>query len=132
MRVFHDHKLPVIHEHRTVLGLFNRYDPLPVVANPRHDILFTSGLARNGMFLHQISTICDDLSWWRVACEAAPRLRRSPVPLPVIYRVLLKTWVSSYSEKFGPLFKEVRSCFRNRLGRCKNLVSFGGVIELRV
>lgn len=50
VRVFHDHKLPVIHEHRTVLGLFNRYDPLPVVANPRHDILFTSGLARNGVF----------------------------------------------------------------------------------
>lgn len=50
VRVFHNHKLPVIHEHRTVLGLFNRYDPLPVVANPSHDIPFTSGLARNRSF----------------------------------------------------------------------------------
>lgn len=55
VRVFHDHKLPIIHEHRTVLGLFNRYDPLPVVANPSHDMLFASGLARNGRFARPTS-----------------------------------------------------------------------------
>lgn len=51
VRVFHQHKLPIIHEHRTVLGLFNRYDPLPGVANPRHNRStnhYISGLALNG------------------------------------------------------------------------------------
>lgn len=49
VRVFHEHKLPIIHENRTVLGLFNRYDPLPVVANPRPTYHYISGLARDGI-----------------------------------------------------------------------------------